>query len=73
MQVVLHCPTYDRTWFKNPSRAEISDAQMALSGIGPYHGLCCEDAPTKRISVIPTTWTKMRALGLGIFAPQSKL
>jgi hypothetical protein len=36
---------------------------MATSGFGPYHDLLLDDAPTKRIGVIPTPWTMMRALG----------
>jgi hypothetical protein len=46
---------------------------MVWSGFGPYDGLCCEDAPTKRIGVIPTPGTKTHALGLGVLAPQPKL
>jgi hypothetical protein len=49
-------------------------ATMARSGFGPYHGLCCEDTPTKLIGIIPTPWTKTRVLGLlGILAPQPEL
>jgi hypothetical protein len=46
---------------------------MVWSGFGPFHGLCCEDAPTKCIGVITTPWTKTRALGLGVLAQQPKL
>jgi hypothetical protein len=46
---------------------------MVWSGFGPYHGLWCEDAPTKHIGVIPTPWTMMHALCLGVFAPQPEL
>ena len=40
-----------------------TDVTMAKSGFGPYHGLRLDDAPNKRIGVIPTPWTMMRALG----------
>ncbi len=40
-----------------------TDVTMAKSGFGPYHGLRLDDAPTKRIGVIPTPWTMMLALG----------
>jgi hypothetical protein len=36
---------------------------MATISFGAYHGLWLDDAPTKRIGVIPTPWTMMRALG----------
>ena len=36
---------------------------MATSGFGPYHGLWHDDAPTKRIGVIPTPWAMTYALG----------
>ena len=36
---------------------------MAKSGFGPYHGLWLDDAPTKRIGVIPTPWMMTRVLG----------
>jgi hypothetical protein len=48
-------------------------ATMVWSSFGPYHGLWCEDAPTKLMGIIPTPWTKMRALGLGALAPQPEL
>jgi hypothetical protein len=48
-------------------------ATMARSGFCPYHGLCCEDSPTKHIGVIPTPWTKICALGLGVLVPQPEL
>jgi hypothetical protein len=48
-------------------------ATIVQSGFCPYHGLCCEDAPTKCIGVIPTPWTKTRALGLGVLVPQPEL
>ncbi len=41
-------------------------ATMARSGFCPYHGLCCEDTPTKHIGIIPTPWAKTCALGLGV-------
>jgi hypothetical protein len=46
---------------------------MAVSGFGPYHGLWCKDAQSKRIVVTPTSRVMMHALGLGIFTPQPKL
>jgi hypothetical protein len=48
-------------------------ATMARCGFGPYHGLCCEEAPTKRIDIIPTLWMRRRALGFGVLAPQPEL
>jgi hypothetical protein len=48
-------------------------ATMVWSSFGPYHGLWCEDAPTKCIGIIPTQWMTTRALGLGILMPQLEL
>ena len=36
-----------------------TDATIARSGFGPYHGLWLYDAPTKYIGIIPTQWTMM--------------
>ena len=36
-----------------------TDVTMARSGFGPYHGQWLDDAPTKRIGVIPTPWMMM--------------
>jgi hypothetical protein len=45
-------------------------ATIVWSSFGPYHGLWHEDTPTKRIGIIPTPWTMMPALGLGVLTPQ---
>jgi hypothetical protein len=37
---------------------------MASSGFGPHHGLWHDNAPTKRIGLMPTPWTMADALGL---------
>jgi hypothetical protein len=37
---------------------------MASSSFSPYHSLWYDDAPTKRLGVIPTPWMMMNALGL---------
>ena len=41
-----------------------TDVTMVRSGFGPYHGLRCNDAQSKRISVITTPWAMTDALGL---------
>jgi hypothetical protein len=43
---------------------------MALSGFGPYHGLWCYDAPSKRIIVTPTLGVMISALGLVSIPPK---
>jgi hypothetical protein len=48
-------------------------ATMEWNGFGPYHCLWLDDAPTKCIGVISTPWKMMRALGLGVLAPQPEL
>ncbi len=42
---------------------------MASSGFGPYHGQWHDNAPSKCIGAIPTTWVKALALGLGVLPP----
>ncbi len=76
MNSLLQYPAYKHTRIETPFANKLFSsftATMVWSGFGPYHGLCCEDAPTKCIGVIPTPWTKMRLLGLGILAPQPEL
>ena len=36
---------------------------MGTSGFGPLHGLWLDDAPTKRIGIIPTPWVMTNVLG----------
>ena len=55
-----------RVFYSQPLGTQLlrnTDVTMAKSGFGPYHGLRLDDAPTKRIGVIPTPWTMMLALG----------
>jgi hypothetical protein len=35
---------------------------MVTSNICPYHGLWLDDAPTKHIGVMPTSWVMMHVL-----------
>jgi hypothetical protein len=46
---------------------------MVSSGFGSYHGLWPKDTPTKCIDITPTLGAMMRALGLGVLAPQPEI
>jgi hypothetical protein len=51
---------------KPPSTTQLlrkTGGTMVMSGVGLYHGLWLDDAPTKCIGVIPTPWTMMLMLG----------
>jgi hypothetical protein len=63
---MLHVVSYVNRASKNPFATQLSRntrVTMAKSGFGPYHGLWLDDAPTKRIGVIPTPWMMTCALG----------
>jgi hypothetical protein len=46
---------------------------MVSSGFGPYRGLWHKGTPTKCIDITPTSGAMTRMLGLGVFAPQTKI
>jgi hypothetical protein len=51
---------------KPPSTTQLlrkTGVTMVTIGFGLYHGLWLDDAPTKRIGIIPTPWTMTRVLG----------
>jgi hypothetical protein len=77
---MLLYPTYNRTRFENPSRAEIMLVCCHNQGVKwlwplPYHSLWRKDTPTKRIDITPTSTSgaMTRALVLGVLAPQLEI
>ncbi len=64
---MVRYPTYVESYkVQNPlprTNIEEDGCHHGYERLGPYHGLWLDDAPTKRIGVIPTPWTMTLALG----------